>query len=277
MIMTTRLGTILAATRQSVEKRKACSSLSALQRAAAAHTPRGFARALRRRAAAGPAVIAELKKASPSRGLIRADFDVGALAADLASSGAAALSVLTDEPFFQGSLRNLELASEAGNIPCLCKDFMVDEFQLLEARAHRADAILLIAAALGDGELSKLADAAHALELDVLCEVHTREELERVVGLNLACDAIGVNNRDLKTFEVRLEVSLDLAAALPPDAVHVAESGIETVEDMDRLRRAGFHAFLIGESLMRQAHPGRALAELLSAVRGRETVQVAGN
>jgi indole-3-glycerol phosphate synthase len=263
--MNTQLQTILAATRKSVEERKAHRSRIDLERAAAAYTPRGFARALRRSAHAGPAVIAELKKASPSRGLIRADFDVAALAAELARSGAAAFSVLTDEPFFQGSLRNLEIASEAAALPCLRKDFMIDEFQILEARAHHADAILLIAAALDDGELSKLTLAAHALELDVLCEVHTLEELDRVAELDLSCDAIGVNNRDLKTFEVRLEVSLELAARLPADTVHVAESGIATPEDIERLRGVGFHAFLIGESLMRQPHPGLALAKLLSS------------
>ena len=263
--MSTQLQTILASTRKSVEERKAHRSRIDLERAAAAYTPRGFARALRQSAQAGPAVIAELKKASPSRGLIRADFDVAELAAELARSGAAAFSVLTDEPFFQGSLRNLEIASEAAALPCLRKDFMIDEFQILEARAHHADAILLIAAALDDGELSKLTLAAHALELDVLCEVHTQEELDRVADLDLSCDAIGVNNRDLKTFEVRLEVSLELAARLPADAVHVAESGIATAEDIERLRGVGFHAFLIGESLMRQPHPGLALAKLLSS------------
>lgn len=265
--MSTQLQAILAATRKSVEERKARYSRIDLERAAAAHTPRGFARALRQRANEGAAVIAELKKASPSRGLIRAEFDVAALAAELAHSGAAALSVLTDEPFFQGSLRNLEIASQAVTLPCLRKDFVIDEYQILEARAHRADAILLIAAALDDGELSKLTLAAHALELDVLCEVHTREELDRVAGLDLSCDAIGVNNRNLKTFEVRLEVSLELAAQLPAEAVHVAESGIERAEDIERLRGAGFHAFLIGESLMRRAHPGLALEELLSSRR----------
>lgn len=261
--MDNQLTRILASTRREVEERKAASSTRALEQAAAAHQPRGFARALRQKAASGPAVIAELKKASPSRGLIRPDFDVTHLATGYANGGAAALSVLTEEHFFQGSLRNLELASEACPLPCLRKDFMVDEFQLLEARAHRADAILLIAAALSDVELHALAGQAHALELDVLCEVHTREELERV--LDLGCDAIGVNNRDLTTFAVRLQVSLDLASRLPTGAVHVSESGIETAEDLNRLRAAGFDAFLIGESLMRQQNPGGALKTLLMA------------
>src|SRR6202451_3476840 len=261
--MDSQLTKILASTRRGVEQRKAASSSRVLEQAAAAHQPRGFARALRKKAASGPAVIAELKKASPSRGLIRPDFDVAALAKGFAGGGAAALSVLTEEHFFQGSLQHLEVAAQSCDLPCLRKDFVMDEFQLLEARAHRADAILLIAAALSDLELRELASQAHALELDVLCEVHTAEELERV--LDLDCDAVGVNNRDLNTFAVRLEVSLDLAARLPAAAVRVSESGIETAEDMNRLRAAGFHAFLVGESLMRQPDPGMALENLLLA------------
>ena len=263
--MSSHLDKILAITRRGVDERKSTTSRRGLERAAASHQPRGFAHALRQRAASGPAVIAELKKASPSRGLIREDFAVAALAAGFAAGGAAALSVLTEEHFFQGSLRNLVLASEACELPCLRKDFMVDEFQLLEARANRADAILLIAAALTDSELRSLAAGARALELDVLCEVHAGEELDRVLDLGLRCEAIGVNNRDLKSFAVRLEVSLGLAPRLPSEAVHVAESGIETAEDINRLRDAGFHAFLIGESLMRQPDPGKALACLLTA------------
>ena len=226
--MDSQLTKILAVTRRGVEERKAASSRHVLEAAASAHRPRGFARALRQKAASGPAVIAELKKASPSRGLIRPDFDVASLAKGFAGGGATALSVLTEEHFFQGSLHNLEVASQSCDLPCLRKDFVVDEFQLLEARAHRADAILLIVAALSDLELRELAAQAHALELDVLCEVHTAEELDRV--LDLGCDAVGVNNRDLRTFSVRLEVSLDLASRLPADAVHVSESGIETAE-----------------------------------------------
>lgn len=268
--MESQLTRILDSTRRGLQLRKNASSIQALEKAAAAHQPRGFARALRQRAASGPAVIAELKKASPSKGLIRQDFDPAALAAGMARGGAAALSVLTDEPFFQGSLHNLEVASQSCSLPCLRKDFIVEEFQLLEARAHRADAILLIAAALSDQELRRLASQAHALELDVLCEVHTAEELDRV--LDLDCDAVGVNNRDLKTFAVRLEVSLDLADRLPSAAVRVSESGIETAEDMNRLRAAGFHAFLIGESLMRQPDPGTALQNILLAAAERAPV-----
>jgi indole-3-glycerol phosphate synthase len=181
------------------------------------------------------------------------------------AGGASALSVLTDEPFFQGSLRNLELASAAVPLPCLRKDFMVDEYQIAEARAHHADAILLIAAALTDAEMKQFSRKAHGLQLDVLVEVHTAEELTRVLETlgETGADAIGVNNRDLKTFKVSLETSLELAGWIPPTVVRVAESGISNPADLARLRAAGFDAFLIGESLMRQADPGTALMNLL--------------
>jgi indole-3-glycerol phosphate synthase len=255
---------ILAHTRAMVAERKASADLRAMERAAAAHEPRGFARALRTRAAAGPAIIAELKKASPSKGLIRAEFDVTVLAPQLEAGGATVLSVLTDEKFFQGSLENLRRASAAVRIPCLRKDFMVDEFQVLEARANCADAILLIVAALTDAELRTLRDSAKRHGLDVLCEVHDAEELERALALD--CECVGVNSRDLRTFEVSLDRACELAAKLPKSAVRVAESGIHTAADMQRLRTAGFEAFLIGESLMRQSHPGGALAHLLREV-----------
>jgi indole-3-glycerol phosphate synthase len=259
--MATRLDEILASTRRDVEHRKRSADYARLELRASRHMPRGFAETLRRRSQAGPAVIAELKKASPSRGLIRADFAVKQLAAILEQGGAAALSVLTEKHFFQGSLENLEQASAAVSIPCLRKDFMVDEFQMLEARASGADAILLIVAALDDAALRKLTHAAHAHGLDVLCEVHDAEEAAR--ARDLGCDAIGVNNRNLRTFEVRLETSLELADSLPGDVVRVAESGIHTAAEIARLRDAGYHAFLIGESLMRQNDPGQALAKLL--------------
>jgi indole-3-glycerol phosphate synthase len=221
---------------------------------------------LRRKAATGAAVIAEVKKASPSKGLIRADFDAAEIARSYFAGGAAALSVLTDEPFFQGSLRNLELASAAIPLPCLRKDFMVDEYQIIEARAHHADAILLIAAALTEGELVRFAQAAHGYALDVLVEVHTAAELERVLSTlgESGADAIGVNNRDLHSFQVRLETSLELVERIPPAVVRVAESGIAMPGDLARLRAAGFDAFLIGESLMRQPDPGAALKALLA-------------
>ncbi|HYK37189.1 indole-3-glycerol phosphate synthase TrpC [Alloacidobacterium sp.] len=252
---------ILAQTRATVAERKQRVSLRELEQRATRHTPRGFARALREKAQEAPAIIAELKKASPSKGLIRADFDPRSLAVELAGAGAAALSVLTDAPFFQGSLMNLEIASVAVTIPCLRKDFMVDEYQMVEARAHGADAILLIVAALTDSELRTLKNAARRYDLDVLCEAHSAEELAR--ARDLGCEAYGVNNRNLKTFEVRLENAIDLAENMPADAVRVAESGIHTADDIKRLRAAGYHAFLIGESLMRQPSPGAALAQLL--------------
>ena len=260
--MPTHLDEILAVTRRDLERRKQSTNLADMERRAAAHVPRGFASALRRGATEQPAIIAELKKASPSKGLIRPGFKVAVLATALANAGAAALSVLTEEHFFQGSLANLEEASCAVAIPCLRKDFIVDEFQILEARSFAADAILLIAAALDDRALTRLTNAAHAQQLDVLCEIHNAEELARVLALG--CDAIGVNNRNLHTFEVRLETSLELASSLPPDTVRVAESGIHSAADIARLRAAGFSAFLVGESLMRQPHPEQALLRLLS-------------
>ena len=253
---------ILRTTRAAVADRKIRVPHHDLEEKAAQHTPRGFARALRAQAQSGPAVIAELKKASPSKGLIRENFDVAILAPLLEKCGATALSVLTDEPYFQGSLANLEIASSVTGLPCLRKDFIVDEYQIVEARAHRADAILLIAAALSDDELRRFNDAAHRHGLDVLCEVHTEEELKRVRDLD--CDAYGVNNRNLATFEVRLETSLKLADQLPTDSAKVAESGIHTPEHLLTLRSAGFDAFLIGESLMRHTDPGATLRSLLS-------------
>jgi indole-3-glycerol phosphate synthase len=257
---------ILAHTRKVVAERKAAADMRLLERSAEAHTPRGFARALRVKAADGIAVIAELKKASPSKGLIRVYFDAALLAPLMESGGAAVLSVLTDEKFFQGSLENLRRASAAVTIPCLRKDFMVDEFQVLEARANGADAILLIVAALTDTELRVLRESARRFELDVLCEVHDAAELERALALD--CECVGVNSRDLRTFEVSLDRACELAASLPAGAVKVAESGIHTAAEMQRLRAAGYDAFLIGESLMRQPEPGEALAKLLSESAG---------
>lgn len=261
MAAETHLDRILTETRRTVAERKANADMRALERRAAEHTPRGFAAALKRKAQDGPAVIAELKKASPSKGLIREDFDPASLAQSLERGGAAVLSVLTDEPFFQGSLRNLQIASASVSIPCLRKDFMVDEFQIVEARAHGADAILLIAAALTDAELRTLRAAAKSAGLDVLCEVHDADEIARVADLD--CEAYGVNSRDLRTFNVSLETTASLAAALPRDVVRVAESGIGSAADIERMQRAGYNAFLVGESLMRAADPGAALDAML--------------
>jgi indole-3-glycerol phosphate synthase len=237
-----------------------------LERRAAAHQPRGFGAGLRRAAAGRMAVIAELKKASPSRGLIRAEFPVAELARDLAEGGAAALSVLTDEEFFQGSTENLVLASQSVPLPCLRKDFIVDEKQILETRAWRGDAILLIVAALSDKELSRLHRRARELQLDVLCEVHDEDELNR--ALDAGCEIVGVNSRDLRTFQVDLQTAIRLAAHLPQTALRVAESGIHTATDMQALREAGYQAFLIGESLMKVQAPGQALTALLADAEG---------
>ncbi len=273
----TFLSTILATTRTTLDAAKADVPVAELERRAAEHRPRGWVAALRRQAAQGPAVIAEIKKASPSKGLIRAAFDPAWLARRYRTGGAAALSVLTDEPYFQGSLRNLELASAAAPLPCLRKDFIVDEYQIVEARAHRADAILLIAAALSAAELKRFAEAAHALALDVLVEVHTADELADVLDAlgETGADAIGVNNRDLKTFDVSQDVSLALVDRIPANVIRVTESGISTAEDIARLRKAGFDAFLIGESLMRQPDPGEALAELLGGASSKRSVSEA--
>jgi indole-3-glycerol phosphate synthase len=257
------LDRILARTRADLARRMQQTPRATLEQQAIHHTPRGFAAALRTRSATGPAVIAELKKASPSKGLIRPDFSAAVLAPAMQTGGAAALSVLTDEPFFQGSLSNLRTASSTTTIPSLRKDFIVDEYQIVEARAHGADAVLLIVAALSEADLERFFAFARDCELDVLCEVHTREEAHRI--RHLGCDLVGVNNRDLRTFEVHLEISLELAAELPADAVLVAESGINNPADYVRLRAAGYHAFLIGETFMRQPEPGHALAAWIAA------------
>ncbi len=236
-----------------------------LEQQAEEHVPRGFRARLKLAAEAGVAVIAELKKASPSRGLIRADFDPEKLAKELEGAGAAALSVLTDEEFFQGSLENLRRASTETQLPCLRKDFMVDEFQLLEARANRADAILLIVAALAQPELVSLAKKSRELGLDVLCEAHDKDELQR--ALDAGCDLIGVNSRDLRTFQVDLETAFRLAERIPKDVVSVAESGIHTGADIARLRAAGYQAFLVGESLMKAERPREALRDLLAGAK----------
>jgi indole-3-glycerol phosphate synthase len=203
-----------------------------------------------------------LKKASPSKGLIRADFHPAQLAKELEQAGATALSVLTDEEFFHGSLKNLEVASSTVKIPCLRKDFMIDEFQVLEARAHSADAILLIVAALTQTELTMFSRVAKEHGLDVLCEVHDGEELQR--ALDAGCDLIGVNSRDLRTFKVDLQTAFQLAEKMPKNVLSVAESGIHNGADMARLRASGYDAFLIGESLMKEKFPGDALKKLLA-------------
>jgi indole-3-glycerol phosphate synthase len=267
--MLVSLDSIVAATRQRLSQRASAhesgsrenSGLQAVERAAAEHTPRGFRNQLRRVAQDGIAVIAELKKASPSKGLIRADFRPSELARELEQAGAAALSVLTDEQFFQGSLDHLRQASSSSSLPCLRKDFIVDEFQIVEAKANRADAILLIVAALDQKELISLARIARSYSLDVLCEAHDEQELQR--ALDAGCDLIGINSRNLRTFEVNLETAFRLVEKMPAACVRVAESGIQSGADLARLRSAGYEAFLIGESLMKAEHPGKALAKLM--------------
>jgi indole-3-glycerol phosphate synthase len=259
--MPASLDEIVAATRRKVVYTKGSADLRQLKRQAGTHAPRGFRRSLESAIQDGIAVIAELKRASPSRGVIRSDFDPEGLARELESAGAAALSVLTDEEFFQGSLENLRRASATAKLPCLRKDFIVDEFQLLEARANCADAVLLIVAALSEPELEMLAARAADHMLDVLCEVHDAEELHR--ALDAGCTLIGINSRDLRTFEVNLETAFRLADMIPKNVLSVAESGIRNGADIARLRAAGCQAFLIGESLMKAKSPGAALKELL--------------
>lgn len=267
--MSASLDSIVAATRQRLSQRaservstsRRDSDLQALERAAAAHSPRGFRNRLRRVAQDGIAIIAELKKASPSKGLIRGDFRPPELARDLEQAGAAALSVLTDEQFFQGSLDYLRQASASSSLPCLRKDFIVDEIQIVEARANLADAILLIVAALDEKELVSLAGIARSHSLDVLCEAHDEQELQR--ALDAGCDLIGINSRNLRTFEVNLETAFRLLEKIPAACVRVAESGIQSGADLARLRSAGYEAFLIGESLMKAERPGEALAKLI--------------
>jgi indole-3-glycerol phosphate synthase len=261
--MPVSLDQIVNSTRGKVAEAKRTADLRELERRAERHVPRGFRVALQEKSQAGVAVIAELKKASPSKGLIRKDFCVEELARELEAGGAAALSVLTDEEFFQGSLENLRRASAAVKVPCLRKDFIVDEFQLLEARANSADAVLLIVAALSNVELLKLIQRAQWRGLDVLCEVHDEEELQR--SLDAGCDLVGVNTRDLRTFTVDAETAFRLAEPLPKNVMKVAESGIRSGEDIARLRAVGYQAFLIGESLMRAERPGEALRALVAS------------
>jgi indole-3-glycerol phosphate synthase len=255
------LADIIAATRHKVSECRLKADLRELERKAGSHVPRGFRAALESASESGVAVIAELKKASPSRGLIRRDFDPTKLAGELESAGAAALSVLTDEEFFQGSLENLRIASAETRLPCLRKDFIVDEFQIVEARANSADAILLILAALSQSELAMLKRKADNSELDVLCEVHDQHELDR--ALDAGFSLIGVNSRDLRTFKVDLSTAFRLAERMPENVLAVAESGIESGSDIAQLRSAGYGAFLIGETLMRAEKPGEALKSLL--------------
>jgi indole-3-glycerol phosphate synthase len=255
----TVLDRIIEARRASIAHRKKSVPEAALRFGAKHAVPvRDFGAALTRDSIN---VIAELKKASPSRGLIRADFDPVALAKGFEAAGAAALSVLTEEEFFQGDLKYMRDARAAVGLPVLRKDFIIDPWQVWEARATNADSFLLIVAALGDSLLSELLSLGREIGMEPLVEVHTREELAR--ALAAGARIIGVNNRDLRTLEVRVETSQELIEAIPEECIAVCESGLHSHQDLVRLRAAGFDAFLIGEHLMAQPDPGAALRTLL--------------
>lgn len=236
-----------------------------VERAArAASAPRGFERALRERIATGkPAVIAEIKKASPSKGLLREAFDPPAIAQSYARAGAACLSVLTDRPFFQGAPEYLVAAREACALPALRKEFIIDEYQVAESRALGADALLLIVAALEDAQMAALEAAAHAFGMDVLVEIHDGAELDR--ALRLKTPLLGINNRNLRNFSVTLDTTFNLLSRVPPDRLVVTESGILTRRDVTMMRERGVHAFLVGEAFMRAPDPGAALTALFDS------------
>ncbi|SDY61062.1 indole-3-glycerol phosphate synthase [Lysobacter sp. yr284] len=259
------LNKIIARKHEEIQQRTRVRPLEDLRARARAQAPaRGFVQAIRDKHAAGQAaVIAEVKKASPSKGVIRADFRPAEIARSYQAGGAACLSVLTDVDFFQGSNAYLAEAREACTLPVLRKDFTVDPYQVYEARAIGADAILLIVAALEDGPMIEMAGLAMDLGMDVLVEVHDIDELER--ALQTDCELIGVNNRNLRTFEVSLDTTLALRGAVPRDRTLVTESGIATAGDVARMREAGVETFLVGESFMRERDPGTALQRLFAA------------
>ncbi len=255
---------ILVRKREEIAERSARLPLAELrQRVQAAPPTRGFVNAIRARIATGrPAVIAEIKKASPSKGLLRADFNPAEIAQSYERHGATCLSVLTDRDFFQGADEHLQQARAACTLPVLRKDFTIDPYQVYEARALGADCILLIVAALDDGRMRELAALARGIGLDVLVEVHDAAELDRALVLDTPL--IGINNRDLRTFEVKLETTLNLLGRIPKDHIIVTESGIHMPADVTRMRRNGVNAFLVGEAFMKVNQPGEKLTELFS-------------
>ena len=263
----TILDRIIATKRTELVQRKSVSSSASLETAisqASLANPLGFVAALRKQAAAKkPGVIAEIKRASPSKGVIRANFDPVAIAKDYALNGATCLSVLTDEEYFQGSDTYLREVREAVELPIIRKDFTIDPYQIYEARLMQADCILLIASALSDADLASLYATAKDLGLDALIEVHDRSELD--VALKLDPNLIGINNRNLKTFDTSLNTTLDLLAQIPAQTTVVTESGISTRQDIETMISRGVYCFLVGEAFMRQPSPGAALTELFDA------------
>ena len=258
------LARICAQTREEVLRRSAAEPLQALRARLRDfdQAPRGFALALGRKIAAREVgLIAEIKKASPSAGLIRASFDAAAIARDYASAGAACLSVLTEAPSFQGSIADLQAARAAVDLPVLRKDFILQDWQVYESRLAGADCILLIMAALGDGQAAELLGLAGSLGMDVLVEVHDAAELHRALALPVAL--LGINNRNLRTLRTDLATTIALAPMVPPDRIVVAESGIASRADVLRLAAVGARCFLVGESLLRQPDAGAAAASLL--------------
>ena len=256
---------ILARKAEEITERSARISMRELgERVASMPPPRPFADALRARIDEGrAAVIAEIKRASPSKGLLREEFEPAVIAREYEAGGAAALSVLTDRDFFQGADEHLADARAACALPVLRKDFTIDAYQVYEARAMGADCILLVVAALGDASINDLAGLAVHLHMDVLVEVHDADELERVLHLDRLM--LGINSRDLRTFETNLDTIVNLLASIPDDRLVIAESGIHTPQDVGRLRDNGVHGFLVGEAFMRARHPGERLAALFGS------------
>ncbi|MEE9322783.1 MAG: indole-3-glycerol phosphate synthase TrpC [Granulosicoccus sp.] len=256
---------ILARKLEEIAERQRLHDIGRLrEQAAQADTPRGFVAAIRARLQVGEAaVIAEIKRASPSKGVLRDPFDPAAIAVSYEAGGAACLSVLTDADFFQGSEAALQAARASCSLPVIRKDFLIDTYQIVEARAIGADCVLLIASALDDATLRRLYDEAVALGMDVLIEVHDLAELQRVLPLSPML--LGINNRDLRTFEVSLDTTIELLGELPTDVTLVTESGILTSTDVQHMRGNGVHGFLIGEAFMRANEPGDALRELFSS------------